>query len=382
MTETAKHDDIEDVLSSIRRLVSDGSAADRADEMTNAERLMLTPALRVAEPENPYAHILPNADDETEAADDSADVLADNLADADAETHGLSIPGGRLRSEDEDRGDVLMFRTEAAAVSAEDAPTDLAAEMGGLSFVSSAVELEAEPEDSDPLPDQEDWDSATLVAAALRGSELEDLNTGAEEEFAEAEAEEEEAFDAAPAQDTPFEPEQGDTDWDETESVQAALDIAAVRLARGEELEADPEEELGTVMPVFARSRRREASTLEELQAEVDAETAETDAVEAVEAEEATPIVDEEPQDVVEEAVAEVPEPEEAVEAEPEANDEDVSGLDDAAFDGIDEDMLRELIAEVVRSELQGTLGQRITRNLRKMVRREIRIALAADDFD
>ncbi len=42
-----------------------------------------------------------------------------------------------------------------------------------------------------------------------------------------------------------------------------------------------------------------------------------------------------------------------------------------------DEAALRELIAQVVREELQGVLGERITRNVRKMVRREIYRALA-----
>jgi len=48
----------------------------------------------------------------------------------------------------------------------------------------------------------------------------------------------------------------------------------------------------------------------------------------------------------------------------------------------LDEETLREIIAEVVREELQGTLGQHITRNVRKMVRREIRLALAVEDLD
>jgi hypothetical protein len=48
----------------------------------------------------------------------------------------------------------------------------------------------------------------------------------------------------------------------------------------------------------------------------------------------------------------------------------------------LDEETLRDLIAEVVREELQGAMGQRITRNVRKMVRREIRIALAAEDLE
>ncbi|APX89336.1 hypothetical protein BV394_06070 [Brevirhabdus pacifica] len=48
----------------------------------------------------------------------------------------------------------------------------------------------------------------------------------------------------------------------------------------------------------------------------------------------------------------------------------------------MDEEALRELVAEMVRAELQGALGERITRNVRKLVRREIHQMLAAQDFD
>ena len=47
----------------------------------------------------------------------------------------------------------------------------------------------------------------------------------------------------------------------------------------------------------------------------------------------------------------------------------------------IDEAMLREMVADIVRQELQGALGERITRNVRKLVRREIHRALAAHDL-
>ena len=53
------------------------------------------------------------------------------------------------------------------------------------------------------------------------------------------------------------------------------------------------------------------------------------------------------------------------------------------AEDGvIDEAMRRELVAEIVRQELQGALGERITRNVRKLVRREIHRALSAAEFE
>lgn len=47
-----------------------------------------------------------------------------------------------------------------------------------------------------------------------------------------------------------------------------------------------------------------------------------------------------------------------------------------------DEVALRALVARVVREELQGDLGQRITSNLRKLVLREIRMILAAEKLD
>lgn len=48
----------------------------------------------------------------------------------------------------------------------------------------------------------------------------------------------------------------------------------------------------------------------------------------------------------------------------------------------VDEEALRSMIAEVVREELKGALGERITRNVRKMVRREIYRALAAQELE
>lgn len=57
------------------------------------------------------------------------------------------------------------------------------------------------------------------------------------------------------------------------------------------------------------------------------------------------------------------------------ADDADMTAL-------IDEEMLRQLVIEVVRQELQGTLGERITRNVRKLVRREIYRVLSSQEFD
>lgn len=63
-----------------------------------------------------------------------------------------------------------------------------------------------------------------------------------------------------------------------------------------------------------------------------------------------------------------------------ERDDNDLFLRDDEAV--LDEDSLRELVAEIVRQELQGALGERITRNVRKLVRREIHRALTSHELE
>lgn len=50
----------------------------------------------------------------------------------------------------------------------------------------------------------------------------------------------------------------------------------------------------------------------------------------------------------------------------------------DAASPLVDDAMMRALIRDVLREELQGDMGERVTRNLRKLVRAEIARALTA----
>ncbi len=47
-----------------------------------------------------------------------------------------------------------------------------------------------------------------------------------------------------------------------------------------------------------------------------------------------------------------------------------------------DEEVLRDLVRDIIREELAGTLGERITRNVRKLVRAEIARALAVREFE
>ena len=58
---------------------------------------------------------------------------------------------------------------------------------------------------------------------------------------------------------------------------------------------------------------------------------------------------------------------------------DDAATHDDRPFD---EEMLRDLVRDIIREELQGALGERITRNVRKLVRAEIARALAVRDFE
>lgn len=59
----------------------------------------------------------------------------------------------------------------------------------------------------------------------------------------------------------------------------------------------------------------------------------------------------------------------------------DVLVLTDAASPMEDEG-LRDMVRQIIRDELAGPLGERITRNVRKLVRIELRRALAARDFE
>jgi hypothetical protein len=78
------------------------------------------------------------------------------------------------------------------------------------------------------------------------------------------------------------------------------------------------------------------------------------------------------------------PEPPQAVaqpSPEPDVDAPVLDEDDDAAEMVFDEAMLRELVTDILREELQGALGQRITRNVRKLVRSEIARALASRDL-
>tara|TARA_B110000879_G_scaffold211685_1_gene305164 strand:- start:277 stop:1545 length:1269 start_codon:yes stop_codon:yes gene_type:complete len=71
-----------------------------------------------------------------------------------------------------------------------------------------------------------------------------------------------------------------------------------------------------------------------------------------------------------------------AHQAEPDMEERSAAASFTADDQVMDEEALRDLVSEIVRSELQGALGERITRNVRKLVRREIHRALTAQEME
>ncbi|NGM47140.1 hypothetical protein G5B31_16510 [Rhodobacter sp. SGA-6-6] len=282
MSEPLTSHEIEDVLSSIRRLVSEDLRPARAamaaapEAKAEAGKLLLTPALRVvsAEPEEAAAPAWP----EPETA-----ALAD-LADAPAleETAPAAIAPA------DDAYDEVYDDAGMA-----DAASGLTAGEGEVLWASAGEETEAVEPAAGPAPLHGHWTA----------QEVPGLDWVQEE-----------------------------TDWVEPEPV------AFVAHPRKPELTEEP--------LARAWADRAEAAVRAEL--------------------------DETPAARAETVVPPAAEPETAAEG---------PGLFDGET-GIDEEMLREIVRDIIREELAGTLGERITRNVRKLVRVEINRALTAREFE
>jgi hypothetical protein len=262
MSEPLSSLEIEDVLSSIRRLVSEdmrpaprGPAIPQRQEPSAGEKLILTPALRVVQ-------------------DDGA-AIADVVA-----TLGARVAEGPQDWESE-TGDAAPEAMEPLSLGAE----------ARWAEVEEASFAEVEAEYSEPEPEVMPEPEQVLAEAAPEVIDDDILPPEAEAEipgWAQRPATEEED---APAPD----PWQG-----------------------------------ATIEPDAAWADAAEAEALQELQ-----------------------------------AAAPLPEAEDPL-------------SDEMRFE---EEVLRELVRDIIREELQGTLGERITRNIRKLVRAEVAQALATRDL-
>lgn len=168
--------------------------------------------------------------------------------------------------------------------------------------------------------------------------------------------------EAAPAPATP------DEDWDEAE--QAAF------VAVDDDTLADPADESGAGAEILTLSLPGEAA------AAPDATWVEVETPEAAEwTDPPVAAAEAEPVDSA------APDPAWADAAEAEVRRQLAGDLDDAdempgAAMTMEEEILRELVRDIIREELQGALGERITRNVRKLVRAEIARAAALRDFE
>lgn len=416
MSDAAKSNEIEDVLSSIRRLVSEtqpapgdiaADAVETPEDEAGADRLVLTPALRVADPDDPWRTIPTEERDEDapppesmqddaeagadEARDDPEAALAAIVGDA-ADGAGLgpdADPPGAWESDAEFDDNIPTGETFEAP---DDPGPDIAPDAG--------PDLAGDDPDPGPaLDDGADW------AAQAWGAEGD-----AADPMLSAET------DLAARTEAAFEPEHGDTNWPDPAGADAALHIAAARGARGAPQRDEPDETGGNDAggaefrhahgdeAVFSHAHEDNSEDAAGLSAEDSGDAADDDtATDVADAEDMAPEPGEMPGTADADAATAPPvfsrsaARDRVVDlgaewSEAQVDDgleDDVEDLGDIAdaFPGyeagvLDEDALRDLIVEVVREELQGVLGQRITRNVRKMVRREIRLALAAEDLE
>ena len=357
--------EVEDILSSIRRLVSDEKRPEtdtpEEPEQKPVDRLVLTPSLRV-ESETP----------------DAAEAVMDSVMVEDVPSE---IPLEELNATTEP----LVEPVEEAAIWDEDVDDDMPVAFefrhGTPGVVDEATVEDAliVPEDDEPEIDVLD-DIATPIDAPEELAEVastdldpDELTRMLEEELSEIEADafepevevEPEAPDVvAEAESMPAEeaepPETELTadavEGDETLGATLGEKVAALEMLianRGDTWEPDDpgtSEYAGTEEP---------ALEWQDPDGDVDTigESAYADYDSVVE---------------LPSQRAEAPEDDEEFDADVTAGEETL----------LDEAVLREMVADIVREELQGVLGERITRNVRKLVRREIQRALAAQDLE
>jgi hypothetical protein len=358
MSEPVTQAEIEDVLSSIRRLVSEddrkgaarvtGSAEPASPEPAEprsekaATRLVLTPALRVSEakPEaadpidTAYAReVPPEVTDISASSIPAVEVDTDLASVATGET-AAGLAGQAVEPAEETPAEKAQSTSDEDATDAgEDAPWkdpwatlyQAAGVTGVEGFQDAADEVEAQSEASLSDAMLEETDPADRVFAVVQKiTELEAKVARSEEQW------EPDGRSSDPYAGTNVETLQWQDHHDEDPTSETTAE-------EHEEVVSWPESEAT-------------ADTVEEAGAEFGPATAREDTDPA--------------RGIAEEAIT-------------------VETLDKLAEDDtyLDEDSLRELVAEIVREELQGALGERITRNVRKLVRREIHRALAAQDL-
>jgi hypothetical protein len=342
MSEPVSKSEIEDVLSSIRRLVSENTGAVRRDAaiLQAADKLVLTPAFRVDEDDAETTEAQTGADqaedvgaaeaDEPSPEHAVAEVIDAHAAPVEAET--VSEVGGEPLAAEPDSGEMSLpdgAPQAAASIESELVQTENATE--------DAAEAPA-PRAVSPLEQRIAELEAVVAQSAAEfepdGSEVEVRH----EEFmfhrhAAAESKPDQVLSAEPITDAGPAPEP-----------EAPVSSPEVVVAPDAEVAVAPDaEDVPNDEPVV------ESDEWEDVEVSSDASA---------------------PADEWDEL------------GEPDAETEPDTGAEGDAEAVIDENALRELVARMVREELQGSVGERITHNVRRMVRREISRALSLQEFE
>ncbi len=431
MSEPVTQTEIEDVLSSIRRLVSEDNRADRnpdhgagrrngtaarvaeatADPRPKAPvtRLVLTPALRV--PENRLqaedAPTPPTTPVATSPLQDTGQAPVQEIPAGDvpmAETVPIAPAAAPvLHDNDPDNEDLAFFQGLQAATPRSDEPGqgDEAATDHGIDHSADTIVFQATA-DADPADEAVEEAAETAQAADIATDDSPSEATtpkpspSEDAPWADPNSTLFEAAGVAPSRDSTPKPA-GQLNPKIGAVVQKLAEMEAANAARPVLWEPDG-----------SRDTPYAGSDLEPLQwADTDAAEPATDVTaeplaEAGETAEptATPVAQMDSPTAEAEPRQPDPQPEPLVLSEPaQASPADPATADgasqlaeqavtDVAMDQLaaedsilDEESLRELVADIVRAELQGALGERITRNVRKLVRREIQRALSAQDL-
>ena len=410
MSDPVTNVEIEDVLSSIRRLVADDARVAPPVKKAVPERLVLTPAQRVKDdvaPEKATDDPLSEAD--TEAAP-AARPVATQKQEYPQDLPIDEVPGDAKLSDfgevegafpdiddfesvevqdkaDNDRPEDFEVQDAAHDESEADKPW---LELGRLIEVEVAAALKDVPssEDVDDARSEEEVHAEPEVSDPLSDAELSPAETEFDEELALAPFA---VHDDVSVSDSDT-PDTDDVHIDEVPTPPQTLEekVAALgRLVARDSHEFEEERDTANADELTAVSRPMtwsRSTTNEDAEYVEDVPTPQDDIdVSAVQPDTADSVESEPPDMSVEVAIEpEVePEPEPEVEKPSDATAVVVqSELPQTPGLQLDEDMLRDLVGDIVRQELQGALGERITRNVRKLVRREIHRMLISQEME
>ncbi|OAN72334.1 hypothetical protein A8B82_20165 [Sulfitobacter sp. EhC04] len=346
MSDPVTNAEVEDVLSSIRRLVSeDKRPLQSKTRPVVSDRLVLTPALRVAEPE-------------AEVPDESADATAQDWSEEDAAFEAAYGDGS---------ADDAVLGKEPEADASEDDEIYSTAQTDAENPVSDKIETDLD----DPALDYE-TDPYNFADDTDQDGEGTRASRSFDDEFRDLE-EDESPVQGLDADDSAA-PGQHDAQAATLSAKIEALETAIGNIADTWEPDSPGDGEYsGTEAPAMAweddldqtASTARLHNLPENRGKQPDAASFFSDRGGDEHVGPDRPVTDR---------------PGAAGDAKAStAEERPVFGDDDQV---LDEEALRDLVSEIVRAELQGALGERITRNVRKLVRREIHRALTAQELE